>query len=733
MNTTMKRMAGFLAAILLLAGCKKKFDEYYERPDSLEPAIYQQLQSRGNFKHLLALIDKSGYKQTLSTAGYWTMFAPNDEAFTKFFQDRGISGVDRIDSTLSQAIVKYLLTYNAFTKETLDDYQSNSNTGWVPNIAFRRRTAYYTGFYDDTLQNGQVVKAIQSNRNGTTNPYVNADNNNKHITYFTDVFMNGSGLSAADYNYFYPNSQFSGFNVLEAKVVTKDIAAENGVIHEIDRVLTPLPSIDEYLRGKPEYSEFKKLYDRYMVSFMLNENATNRFKLISGSNSPVYVKAYNSSLAFSPNNENFFRLTDNDAQQNSWSIFVPKNDVLLDYVKKVVLEYYGSFDNAPFLVTDLLNAHMWQSPVWPSKFNSTNNFVGEEARFNPQADVIDRKILSNGIFYGTNKVQDANVFSTVYSRAYLDPKYSIMLRLLNTDLKFTISYPQSRFTLFMMPDAVLRAAGYDFNTASNSFTCTTCGSASSETIRQNLLRILNTSVIPGDLPNLSNTSGIAEAFNSEYIKWNNNQIVSVGTQDNNQTVRIDSSRVTKNGTVYYLNGLLNFTTVNIGTHIIRLGGTSTASDFYYFSQFLNGSGVYTSATGEITGTTAGTFYTVFVPSNAAIMQAVKDGLLPGTISTGVPNLTASTWNSLQRKQVDEFILYHVLAKRTVVPNGKESGAFETLLKNGAGEVVPITVINQVGSIQVNDVNNRKAQVVPAKSNNLSNRAVIHLIDNYLKS
>ena len=37
------------AACLLLAGCKKKFDDYYERPATLEPPIYQQLESRGNF------------------------------------------------------------------------------------------------------------------------------------------------------------------------------------------------------------------------------------------------------------------------------------------------------------------------------------------------------------------------------------------------------------------------------------------------------------------------------------------------------------------------------------------------------------------------------------------------------------------------------------------------------------------------------------------------------------
>lgn len=728
-----KRIAALLLLVSTLFSCKKEFNDFYARPDSLEPAIYQQLQAKGNFKNLVVLIDKSGYKQTLSSAGYWTMFAPNDEAFTKFFQDRSISGVDKIDSTTAQAIVKYMLTYNAFTKETLDDFQSSTSTGWTPNVAFRRRTAFYTGFYDDTTQNGQAVKAIQSNRNGTTSPYVSTDNNNKYISYFTDVYFNNKSLTAYDYNYFYPNSEFTGFNVLQAKVITKDIVAENGIIHEIDRVITPLPSIDEYLRGKPEYSEFRKLYDKYLVSFLLNESATNRYKLLSGSSNQVYVKAYNGSLAFSLNNENYFKLSDNDGQQNCWTIFVPTNEVLVDYINKVVLEYYGTFENAPTsILLDLLNAHMWQSPVWPSKFNSTMNFVGEEARFNPETDVVDRKILSNGIFYGTKKVQDANVFSSVYSRAYLDPKYSIMLRLLNTDLKYIISYPQSRFTLFMMPDAVLRAAGYDFNTASNSFTCTTCGSASSETIRQNLLRILNTGVIPGDLPNLSNTNGIAESYNGEFIKWNNNQVISVGTQDNVKTVTVDSIRTMKNGTVYYLNGLLTFTTVNIGTHIKNLGGTTTASDFYYFSQFLTNSSVYTSSTGEIVGTTPGTLYTVFVPSNTAIIQAVKDGMLPGNTSTGIPNLTASTWTPTQAAQVNNFILYHVLAKRTLVPNGKESGPFETLLKNSQGEVVPLTVINQPGSMQINDVNGRKAFVIVPKSNNLSNRTVIHLIDNYLK-
>src|SRR5206468_11205347 len=144
-----------------------------------------------------------------------------------------------------------------------------------------------------------------------------------------------------------------------------------------------------------------------------------------------------------------------------------------------------------------------------------------------------------------------------------------------------ITYLGSKFTLFMMPDAVLRAAGYDYDVNSNLYTYQppTGAKQSGETIRQNLLRILNTSVIPGDLPDLSG-SGIAEAYNNEYIKWNNKQVITAGTQDNNQVVKVDSTRTTKNGTVYYLNGLLTFTTLNVGTHIKNLGGSSTASDFY---------------------------------------------------------------------------------------------------------------------------------------------------------
>src|SRR5690606_17765235 len=112
----------YLPLLVFITSCENK-DEYYERPANLEPPIYQQLQAKGNFTTFLALVEKADYKNTLSAAGYWTLFAPNAQAFTKYFAANGISGVDALDKATATKIVTYALVYNAFMTARLSDYQ----------------------------------------------------------------------------------------------------------------------------------------------------------------------------------------------------------------------------------------------------------------------------------------------------------------------------------------------------------------------------------------------------------------------------------------------------------------------------------------------------------------------------------------------------------------------------------------------------------------------------------
>jgi hypothetical protein len=111
-----------------------------------------------------------------------------------------------------------------------------------------------------------------------------------------------------------------------------------------------------------------------------------------------------------------------------------------------------------------------------------------------------------------------------------------------------------------------------------------------------------------------------------------------------------------------------------------------------------------------------------------MIQAINDGLLPGT--AGVPNFTPTL--TADKLKVENFINYHILDKRTVIANGNDIGSYPSLLKNAAGDPVTFSILYPGGIFEVGDGFGRKARLVTALSNNLSNRTIIHLVDNYLK-
>ncbi|MNK00852.1 Fasciclin domain protein [compost metagenome] len=731
------RLIVILTLIVAFASCRKQeFDAFYGRPETLADPIYQQLQAKGNFASLLACIDKAGYKDILGKSGYWTMFAPNDDAFKKYFTEKGIKGVDEIDAITATSIVKYALIYNAFKTDRLGDFQSN--TGWIPGSAFKRRTAYYDSVYTEVV-NGKNIKTVASNRNGG---YVFGDNNNKYYPYFIKTYMSASSISAADYNYFYPGVAYTGFNVPGGSVVESDIFAENGVIHVVDKVVLPPASIDQYLASHTQYSEFKKLLDKFAVSYAYSPDLSIKYQILTGSTDSVKVKLYHPGLAFSPNNENYLKVTDNDGQSSGWTLFAPDNAAFSTYLNTYILEYYNTVDRLPLNVAlDLINCHMWQAPVWPTKFNNTTNLFNEEARFNPATDVVEKQILSNGFFYGTSQVQKANVFHTVYGAPYLNPAYSLMIRALDiSNVKSRIIVPKIKYTILLMSDGSLKSAGYDWNSINNNFQYTPPGGTTiiGGLAPTNLYRIQDMHIMLGELTSFSG-SGVIETIGGEYITYNNNRVSSSGTMDSTDVskqsipvVKIKGAdyRQATNGRDFYVNGLLSFTTKNVGEHIKKHGMLVT-DPFYSFYQYLiNNPITVNKTTVEIQGVSLGVNYTVFIPNEAAIRQAVKDGILPGVVATGVPNYIPTSDNDIAK--VTKFIQYHILNKNTIAPDGVKTGSYETLFKDANGDVGSVFITNAVNNLSVKDMNGRTSTVVNSNSNVMSNRTLIHQINGYLK-
>ncbi|WP_191967984.1 fasciclin domain-containing protein [Rhizosphaericola mali] len=733
-------MIFLLSVIVQFNACRKDaFDKFYGRPDSLSAPIYQVLENRGNFKNYLKLVDKANYKNILSAQGYWTAFVPTDDAFASYLASLNLSSTDNIDSSAAVKLVRYSLVYNSYGTDHISDYQSSA--GWVTNKAYKRRTAYYDYVYNDTID-GKILQVLASNRNGS---YVDGDNNNKYISYFTDAYLGANNLTTYDYNYFFPSTYYNGFNIMDATVTEKDINAENGIIHTTDHVISIPLNLDQYLSAHSEYSEFKRLLNLFFVTYDYNEAASSNYKILSGSASSVYIKNYSSSVVFALNNENYLKAQDNDGQQQGWTLFVPTNNVLLDYENSFLLKYYPGkkIEELPIaVITNLINAQMWDKTVWPSKFTSTFNTLGEEVRLNPSNNIVDKKILTNGFFYGTNALQKANIFHTVYGVPFLHPAYSLFTKVLDQELYVSLRNPNLEFSLLITPDNVLNNLGYSWNQLNSTFQytssngTTTIGGIATTNLKS---AANNQTVYTTGSSNLDlSGKGIVESYDGEYIKYDNFKVYSSGTLDaisaDKKYVQIDSSITDRtNGKVYFINGLLTSTSRNIGNHISDYALNTTAP-FYYFYQYLLNSYLYNSSTGQITGTSVGSNYTVFIPTNSAILEAVKEGYLPGTVSSN--GLVTPTFNPTATSDIElvtKFIQYHILDKNTIVPDGKKSGTYVTLLKNTDGTNATVKITNSLNNLSIEDAiqSSPNATIILDNSNILSNRTVIHQIDHFL--
>ncbi|AOZ98775.1 fasciclin domain-containing protein [Flavobacterium commune] len=744
----MKRKINYYLLILpllaLFASCSRDvFDEYYARPDYLEDPIYQRLEELGNYKNFTALIEKAGYKDILSKSGYWTMFAPNDAAFTAYFQENGISSVSQIDEATASKIVRYALVYNAFREDQLSDYQSAQ--GWVKDNAFRRRTAYYDG-YQNKIVNGTPMVVVDANRNGG---YAFADNNNKYVTYFTDEYFTAKTLSSFDFNYFYPDKEYTGFNLFDGGVQQADIIAENGIIHEVDKVSLPPLSIGKYLEEdnakgvNSKYSKFYKMLEEHLVTYVFNETVTTSYKNFTGKSDNVFIKFYNSGLSFSPNSENYLKEADNDGQSDAFTMIAPDNAAMEPFVRDILLKHF-TMDNLPLYVfQDFFNAHMVKNAVWPSKAASYDNGLGEDLRFDFNTNIIDKKILSNGFFYGSNVVQKSNLFYSVYTSAYLDPAFTLATRLYNsTEIKQMISNIRNKFVLFLPSDTLLRSLGYnyDINSSQWVYTSPTTGlSVSGGAASSRLYRILYNSIVAtpnGELDDIFTSSGIIRTgdldFPGEYIKWDHGKLYAAGNEVAGTVVNIvGDGDVQQNGVTYYIDNLLGFTDRPQGLEIKELAEIP-GSQFSSFFNYLKNSTLYNATTGAIQGVSLGTSYTFLVPDNAAIARAKLAGVLPASDN---PSLQGD------KDKVADFISYHILVNATASDDGLVTGLFETLRKDSFGEKTYVRVesTNSPRTLSFKDAttdssiggNNPAANYIKASSNNLADRSLIHLIDNYL--
>ena len=775
----MKRRFSILSLLIVwsalwgLVGCDSK-EEQYKRPEWLEPPIYQQLQEKGNFTRYLALIDKANYKKTLNGAGYYTVFAPTDEAFDAFFAQHGYSSIDDVDSLTAKRIVTYSMSVSPASFEEIDNYQNATATATEASkadIAFKRTTYNYKWVYSDfdatTGTNKDVIdmNAVESEV-PVAGGFEESDYNPKNIPFFTSAFMARKGLSAYDYNYFYPNTELTDFNVVNARVTERDLWAENGIIHVVDQVILPLGNLEEILAKTDECSDFRNILNKFLVTYNLaSSDFRLKYEQATGISKDIYVKDY-PYCSFAPNCENYLRYgggTQMDAQIDGWTLFAPSNQAMQEFYNNKFFKFgYKTLEEMPsFVILEFVNSHMFRTTVWPSKFATTTNPYGEEARFDATADVFKREVGSNGLFYGVNKVQNTNAFTTVLGDIVLNPNYTLMYQALVTldPLVSTLKNPASSYMLFLITNDQMTEAGFKFNSASLSWEFTNDPnrpdlggnviSALSRFINLHIV-LLNSEMVANGVNPIAN-SGMLKTYGDEYIKYNKGEVYASGNPTGKRP-RISNAVASgaKNGQSYAMNRAMLFSNGNLGDvlSVSSLTPANRATTMLSYLQkianatYVNDDGniayvtncIYNASTKAVKDIPNTDVVTIFLPNDQAMAAAVSAGNLT-PLASFAPDGNSNT-QTLHNLELERFIKYHAI-KGNVIVGENVTGEFTTYRKLDDGTFATLFVQGSKGSpgsLTVTDNQGRTANVLTTANityNILGNRAIVHVIDNYL--
>ncbi|MDR1763784.1 MAG: fasciclin domain-containing protein [Dysgonamonadaceae bacterium] len=706
-----------LVCVLSLVRCNDA-DEYYDRPDWLEPPIYEVLQQEGRFGMYLQCVDRTEYAGVLKGAGLSTVFAPNDAAFQAWLQEKGYSSVAAIPDDEVRDLVAYSIVYSKWTAAHLADYLGsiNNETQYITG-AFKRKTNCYALPYQDSEYDGNWVfnQTVNGGIESTSTNYQYSltMNNYKYLPVFTTQYFNSfpEPLTAADYNTFFPASQFTGTNIQGGTLVKGDIAAENGLIHEVSTVNEPLKSIDDYLH-ESQYSEIKSLLD------FRNINGSYYFKTYNETSSEllsvfqkmrpndnigkIYIKQYDlSTLAFSPILENIYSEAAGgyDSEKTGNTLFVPKNEALQKFIGEKLLKYYSSLDQLPIdVIATLLNTHMVNGLVWPSQYKSSLNSQGEYVNgagstgpdFN-SAGILEKHFASNGFVYLTEDVIKSRFFETVYSEIYLNPVHNLLniayVNYYNTSLREELmrsvlnGYSSERYTMLNFTDEMINGDAFAYDQITNTFDNTEMASNDDTRLRR-LMRLhifpgLVNSDIDSEVRNFTETPitnynswGFLVAYSGDMIRYKNNQLQAVGNIEDGTYVNVTKMDETfNNGLVFNVDRLLQYSPRESASGDARFTETTlwqylakakqenpNVSMFVDYVQTC----LKNPDTDDLDGIKVENYYTVLMVNNTAMNQAISRGFLQP-----LANITAD--NPEYLKQATQFINAHFL-QGTVIPD-----------------------------------------------------------------
>jgi uncharacterized surface protein with fasciclin (FAS1) repeats len=707
----------FLLGILyLLSGCEKKIPEIYESPDWLGGTSIETLTEEGDCNIYLSLMEKAGYTEPIIKQ-LFTLFVPRDSAFQAYFNSIGISSVE--DLTKDQAVQLFTLhvlrnprsTYQLIYEWVWGELQGPD--GEYAALFFRKETNSFSLPYKETVlyDPAYIGQTLLIDTRGT-----NTARQAKWVPLFTVDFMEDyfASTDGSDYEFVYRDSKWGGMQWHNAMITKAEVRTRNGFIYYLDRVVPPMPSLEEYMRdNQDKYGVYYNLIQRFA---RYSPNGSNE------QNELIYYKQYIAPMLDIANDEG--PSGDELNRQDMFTAYIPSNEALQDYLDKNVYPYYSSIDSLPDVTLNyIIQSHITDKLGLKSKMEKgIYNMFGDIINIDPETDITNAFMCSNGVLYEMNKVMEPYAFTTVPGPLFFNSNYTIFLNaLLMTDMMNTISTPEFQVSVFAPSNEQLANYGIRYNAQDNVMQYLSRSSLWTDFRNEDLEEFVENHIIKSKITDFSG-EGFIEMASEHYVYYNNNVLYGAGNfEDGDNTGFTETVENEINGMLYYLDNVIKPPDL---TSAETIENDPELSEFY---SLLAESGLLSTRVDPFTFDTLpvlnflaeSDYWTMFLPDNAAVLQAEIDGDIPD-----------------DQELLKDFIYYHFIKGNVIFDDGQKSGTFntsyiDTITEQGTvyGELY---ISNSLHNLQVTDQSGQVISVSHSDANNLIDGGVMHKIPGVLK-
>jgi uncharacterized surface protein with fasciclin (FAS1) repeats len=634
----MIKLLNLVLLLIIIVGCKDEEFDKFTRPTWLAGKVYTQIKAEPELSTFARCLELSGFDKIINTSGTYTVFAPSNEAFLKYFQNHPkYRKIEDIPPKELENMVRYQIIKNPWTKTQLRTFDVG---GWIDPLSpgndqpfgYKRETLLFernNKFGISRNSEGKII--VVDTLNSSWHRTIVTDSR-KFIPIFYKEYFDINELKTTDYEYYFGRPFQSTENIYygNALITSDEIFAENGFVYITDKVVEPLKNAYQILSAQSQqysYSDFLNLAEQF-PNFSYNKVKT--FEQQGASEGMIVDSLFDISfphLTFDICNEKTRSASGNSSNLNitlryQHGLLAPTNTALKkledEFIK--VSSGWGSLAKAPDNIKRIiLNTHMCINPVYPS--NMQNGFIngdGDKVIMSPNS-AIQKEYGSNCSFIGLDEAIVPRAFKSVAGPVYLQRGYStVMYAIEQTGVLPALKKENQNYMFFVRSDNTLNMdSSLIYNPVLKQFSA--FDSDKKVVFNTNELRTLLLNHVATRVPTGLPRKEFIPNMGGNYIVVNNVTGEMSGTSPSTYgynggvTVKEFPQKISNqqdNGFTYENNNFFNFSTRDIFSTI--------TSQFPKFHNLLKAAGLSLDNEFRYSFISNDNFYTIFIPSNAAI-------------------------------------------------------------------------------------------------------------------